>query len=181
MPLDPAFPKDRLAWMIQDSRPPVILTQSWLVPALPDHQARVVCLDDEWDTDAPEAAEDPGGQVGPENLAYVIYTSGSTGKPKGVQVPHRSLVNFLESMRGKPGLGEKRHCSRSLTLSFDIAFLELFLPLVTGARVVIADREAAADGNQLGELIDRCRGHRYAGDACNLAASFDTGWKGAKD
>jgi amino acid adenylation domain-containing protein len=180
VPLDPAFPKDRIAWMIEDSRPPVLLTQSWLVPGLPDHPASVVCLDDGWEADGLEAAEDPDGQAGPDNLAYVIYTSGSTGKPKGVQVPHRALVNFLQSMQGEPGLGERATLLAVTTLSFDIAFLELFLPLVTGALVVIASREASADGIQLAELIDRCQATVMQATPATWRLLFDTGWKGRK-
>ncbi len=180
VPLDPAFPKDRIAWMIEDSRPPLLLTQSWLAPGLPAHQAHLVCLDDDWEAAAPVVAEGPDGGARPENLAYVIYTSGSTGKPKGVQIPHRSLVNFLQSMRGEPGLGENATLLAVTTLSFDIAALELFLPLVTGALVVIASREAAADGIQLAELIDRSGATVMQATPATWRLLFDTGWKGRK-
>ena len=84
----------------------------------------------------------------PEQLAYVIYTSGSTGRPKGVEIPHRALVNFLWTMRERPGLGAEDVLVAVTTLSFDIAGLELYLPLIVGGRVVIApatdlDRSAA--------------------------------------
>ena len=179
-PLDPAFPKDRISWMIEDSQPLMVLTQSWLVPGLPDHRARMLCLDDDWGADATEPANAPSGLVGPDNLAYIIYTSGSTGKPKGVQISHRSVVNFLESMRSEPGLGEKATLLAVTTLSFDIAVLELFLPLVTGASVVIASREAASDGIQLAELIDRSGATVMQATPATWRLLIDTGWKGRK-
>src|SRR5437764_396669 len=91
----------------------------------------------------------------PENLDYVIVTSGSSGKPKGVQIEHRSVVNFLESMRREPGLSAEDVLVAVTTLSFDIAGLELFLPLTTGARVVLASRETASDGPDLARLLER--------------------------
>ena len=87
------------------------------------------------------------------HLAYVIYTSGSTGRPKGVQIPHRAVVNFLLSMRQQPGLSAQDILLAITTLSFDIAALELFLPLIVGARVIVASREAAADGAALAETL----------------------------
>src|SRR5262249_28680070 len=104
VPLDPDFPPDRLAFMLEDSRVPVLLTQRSLLPRLPATGARVVCLDDL--PDAPPAAA-PACEASPGHLAYVIYTSGSTGKPKGVQISHAAVVNFLTSMRREPGLTER--------------------------------------------------------------------------
>jgi amino acid adenylation domain-containing protein len=91
--------------------------------------------------------------VNPDNAAYVIYTSGSTGRPKGVAVPHRAVVNFLESMRAAPGLSAGDTLLAVTTLSFDIAALELLLPLTTGARVALADRETASDGTRLRQAL----------------------------
>jgi amino acid adenylation domain-containing protein/thioester reductase-like protein len=90
----------------------------------------------------------------PEDLAYIIYTSGSTGRPKGVQITHRSAVNFLTSMQREPGLDANDHLLAVTTLSFDIALLELLLPLISGAQVTIASREAAMDGALLQQLLD---------------------------
>ena len=83
-------------------------------------------------------------------MAYVLYTSGSTGKPKGVEVTHRSLVNFLTSMACVPGLSKADTLLAITTLAFDIAGLELFLPLMVGARVVIASSQEVRDGTKLG-------------------------------
>jgi amino acid adenylation domain-containing protein len=153
IPLDPAYPRERLAFMLADSQSPVLLTQKHLLESLPEHSAQVVCLDTVWDAATEPPAEPPASAVRPDNLAYVIYTSGSTGNPKGVQIPHGAVVNFLTSMQQQPGL--KRHdvLLSVTTLSFDIAVLELFLPLITGACTVLVSRETAADGVQLAAQI----------------------------
>ena len=94
------------------------------------------------------------GKPSPDSLAYVLYTSGSTGRPKGVQIPQRAVVNLLTSMRREPGLVPEDTFLAVTTLAFDIAALELFLPLTTGACVVIATHEVAADGRRLARLLE---------------------------
>ncbi|HEY9832541.1 MAG TPA: amino acid adenylation domain-containing protein [Stenomitos sp.] len=149
IPLDPAYPPDRLAFMLEDSQVSVLLTQEKWVAALPKHRAKVVCLDADGEG-IRQASDHPcTNTTTPENLAYIIYTSGSTGKPKGVQIPHRALVNFLTAMRQTTGLNERDILLSVTTLSFDIAALELYLPLIVGACTVIVSREVAADGSQL--------------------------------
>jgi amino acid adenylation domain-containing protein len=155
VPLDPAYPKDRLAFMVEDSRMPVVVTESALAADLPLGGARTLLLD----TAAGEIAGRDGSDIGPEagegpeDVAYVIYTSGSTGTPKGVQVPHRAVVNFLASVREEPGMGQSDVLAAVTTLSFDIAVLELLLPLTVGARIALASREVAGDGPQLAALL----------------------------
>lgn len=153
VPIEPSYPKTRIAGMLQDAKPAVIVTQSSILADVPTSDAHVVCLDrigDELDRQPPEPLTD--GPV-PDGLAYVIYTSGSTGTPKGVQVSHRPLVNFLNAMRREPGLTNRDTLLAVTTISFDIAGLELYLPLVVGARVAIADRETAMDPQRLGAAI----------------------------
>ncbi len=154
VPIDPAYPVERQTYMLENSLAPVILTQEELRGSLPVGDAHVVCLDSDWPAIAqrPSTAPDPAGD--PERLAYVIYTSGSTGNPKGVQIPHRALVNFLTTMKERPGLTAQDVLVAVTTLSFDIAGLELYLPLITGARVVIAPSETAEDPRALAELLD---------------------------
>ncbi len=154
VPIDPEYPKERLAHMFADARVPVLVTQEALLERLPEHGARVVAVDRDAAAIAAESAEPVTGGAGPENLAYVIYTSGSTGKPKGVQIPHAAVVNFLNSMRRKPGLTSEDTLLAVTTLSFDIAGLELYLPLVVGARLVLASRETTQAGEALRELIE---------------------------
>ncbi|MEK7953722.1 non-ribosomal peptide synthetase/type I polyketide synthase [Luteolibacter soli] len=151
VPMDPAFPAERLAFMVEDAHMPVILSQTSLHKELPTSQAQVILVD--------EVTGDGTGftsvECDPEDLAYVIFTSGSTGRPKGVRLPHRAVVNFLNSMRREPGLTPADVLLAVTTLSFDIAGLEIFLPLTTGAEVVIATRDTTIDGNRLAETIAR--------------------------
>jgi amino acid adenylation domain-containing protein len=178
VPMDPAFPKDRLAYMLEDSAAPLILTQAALAAELPAHPAEVLLLDGGWDSER-QPASAPAA-VGPEDLAYVIYTSGSTGKPKGVQVRHAAVVNFLESMRREPGLTPRDVVPALTTLSFDIAALELFLPLVVGARVEIVDRQTASNGEALAALLERSAATVVQATPATWRMLLNAGWKGAK-
>src|SRR5262249_51917161 len=135
VPLDPHFPADRLAFMIADAKAPVLITEERLCGALPDAAARVVCVDSDRAAIEEECDANLAGDPHPTNLAYVIYTSGSTGRPKGVQVPHAALANLLASMRQILGITARDALLAVTTLSFDIAALELFLPLIVGGRV----------------------------------------------
>jgi amino acid adenylation domain-containing protein len=149
VPLDPAYPRERVSYMLQDSGTTILLTQQALLGTLPEPAPRVVCVDARSSEAGAARDVDPPRTVGPDDLAYVIYTSGSTGRPKGVQVTHRGLVNFLSSMRRQPGVSERDTLLSVTTLSFDIAGLELYLPLIAGGRVVLASRDEAADGQML--------------------------------
>lgn len=153
VPLDPAYPRDRLALMIEDSQLPLLLTQRALCDQFSEQQVQIVCMDSDWEAIAQQPADNPNSGVGPANLAYTIYTSGSTGKPKGVQLCHHTVVNFLNSMRHQPGLTDQDVLLAVTTISFDIAVLELYLPLMVGARAVIASREVAADAARLSDLL----------------------------
>ncbi len=154
VPLDPAYPRSRLELLVADSGLTVLLTQSPLVPQLPELAGgQVVCLDQIARQLAQQPTTAPQLTTHPEQLAYVIYTSGSTGTPKGVQIEHRQLVNFLQSFADEPGLASSDVLLAVTTISFDIAGLELFLPLFVGARVVVASRDDAADGERIAALI----------------------------
>lgn len=151
VPIDPHYPPDRIEYMVTDANIQVLLTQQSLVPQLPQ-VPQLVCLDRDWDqnTQAPVAAP---AQISPDQIAYVIYTSGSTGKPKGVEVRHRGVVNFLTAMQREPGITATDILLSVTTLSFDIAVLELFLPLTVGARVVLVSRADTMDGHKLAATI----------------------------
>ena len=174
LPLDPGFPPARLAMITEDAQPLVFLTQRSLLPMLPETAARMVLCDD----DASGAPADgipsiPGIPAFPGNLetpAYVLYTSGSTGRPKGVEVPHRAIVNLLSSMQADPGFGADDALLAVTTIAFDIATLELFLPLVSGGRVILASREAAGDPLQLLDLMNRSR--------CTIMQATPATWRG---
>jgi amino acid adenylation domain-containing protein len=153
VPLDPAYPQERLSFMLSDSQAKVLLTQQRLLERLPEHQAYVICLDTDWETINQQSKENPVSSTTSRDLAYVIYTSGSTGKPKGVQILHGAVVNFLKSMEREPGLTKSDVLLAITTLSFDIAALELYLPLIVGALLVLVSREVATDGKQLMEQL----------------------------
>lgn len=157
VPLDPALPAGRLAHILDDARAPLLLisaaTRSLIESA--GIEARLLSIDDSLAPGPREVAIDRLPAAVAAEVAYVMYTSGSTGRPKGVQVTHGSLVNFLESMRVEPGLGEGDVWLAVTTYSFDISMLELFLPLLVRARLVLARREAAADPELLAGEIER--------------------------
>jgi amino acid adenylation domain-containing protein len=176
VPLDPAYPQDRLAYMLEDSGAQVLVTQQALSGSLGGDRLRVVCVDGDWG--AVEAGAVKVGALGPEDIAYVIYTSGSTGKPKGVAVTHRSLVNLLESMGDEPGLGESDVLLSVTTLSFDIAGLELYLPLLKGARLVLLTRDEAGDGRILRERLAATGATVLQATPATWRLLLESGWAG---
>jgi amino acid adenylation domain-containing protein len=181
VPLDPAFPPDRLAYMLEDSGTPVLLTQSWLVPSLPEHRAEVLCLDSVPVPVPDENRERERERDSATDLAYVIYTSGSTGRPKGVMIPHAAVVNLLESMRRQPGMTVNDTLVAVTTLSFDIAALELFLPLTCGGRLVVASRERATNPDYLTDLADRSRATVMQATPATWRLLLNLGWTGKKN
>jgi surfactin family lipopeptide synthetase A len=181
LPLDPHYPADRLAFMLEDSGAAVLLTHRRLLPTLPEHRATVICLDDDWmsaGADADGSGTDVAPQGSVDDLAYLLYTSGSTGKPKGVQVQHRAVVNLLTSMARQPGMGPSDTVVAVTTYAFDIAVVELWLPLVTGARTVIAPREVASDGRRLAMLISDAGATVMQATPSGWQLLIDSGWKG---
>jgi amino acid adenylation domain-containing protein len=175
VPLDPAYPEDRLRFMLTDGRVRVLVTQPALRSQLPQHEATVVVLE----ADGLEAsATEPLAQVRPADLAYVIYTSGSTGRPKGVQIPHGAVVNFLHAMGREPGLAASDVLLSVTTLSFDIAVLELLLPLVVGARVEIVSSEVAADGFLLAEALRASGATVMQATPATWRMLVEAGWPG---
>ncbi len=157
LPLDPEYPQDRLRYIIDDSQAPLLLTTVDLREMFPEFSGDIICLDAPSDAEAIEqqSGENPVPLAGLAATAYTLYTSGSTGKPKGVQITHRNVINFLATMRELPGICPDDTLLAVTTLSFDIAGLELYLPLVTGARVLLASRDQARDANSLMRLMER--------------------------
>jgi amino acid adenylation domain-containing protein len=178
IPLDPDHPRDRLALMLEDARVPIVLTRQDLVRSLASTSAESICLDADWDAIA-AAGDGPLPRVAdPAQLAYTIFTSGSTGRPKGVMIPHRAVVNFLHSMAHEPSMSEDDVLLAVTTLSFDIAGLEIFLPLSVGARVVIADRATATDGNLLAARIASSGATVMQATPSTWRMLLDAGWGG---
>nr|WP_282440273.1 non-ribosomal peptide synthetase [Brasilonema sp. UFV-L1] len=149
VPLDPNYPLERLSYMLADSGVEMLLTHRSLLESLPSHTAQVVCLDSDWGAIEQHQKDNLDVGVCSDNLAYVIYTSGSTGLPKGVQICHYSVVNFLNSMSHFLRLTQEDTFSAVTTISFDIAALELYLPLMVGAKVIVVPREIATNGDLL--------------------------------
>jgi amino acid adenylation domain-containing protein len=147
VPLDPVFPKPRLQAILRDAEIPVLITQKHLVADIPvEPWQHVVCLDGDW---AEHCSPSPGNlqrRTTPDDLAYVLYTSGSTGTPKGIPITHRSVVNFLESMQREMRLTRADRVLAVTTINFDMAVLEIYLPLMVGASVCLVDRHTVVDG-----------------------------------
>ncbi|MHC5747807.1 MAG: non-ribosomal peptide synthetase, partial [Nostoc sp.] len=155
IPLDPSYPKERLAYMLEDSQPSVLLTQQYLVESLPTHKAKVVCIDSDWRVIANKNTENPTCNITCDNLAYVIYTSGSTGKPKGAMNTHRGICNRLLWMQDAYELTTADIVLQKTPFSFDVSVWEFFWPLLTGARLVVAQPEGHRDTNYLVNLISQ--------------------------
>jgi amino acid adenylation domain-containing protein len=168
VPLDPDYPRERLKYMMDQAGIRLLVSQESLLGKLPERDLDRVLLDRD---SAAIAAAAPGEMpaLRPDLRMYVIFTSGSTGLPKGVQIPHRSVMNFLQSMSERPGFTAENRLLAVTTLSFDIAVLELYLPLVRGGTVVIATREQAGDGGQLRALIER--------ESVNVLQATPTTWR----
>ncbi|MEA2603267.1 MAG: hypothetical protein QOF89_4259 [Acidobacteriota bacterium] len=181
VPLDPEYPQERLTYMLEESRAPVLLTQERLLARLPASGVRAVAVDRDAALIAAESADPVESGVEPQNVAYVIYTSGSTGRPKGVQIPHAAVVNFLSSMSKQPGLTSADTLLAVTTLSFDIAGLELYLPLVVGARLVLASRETAQAGEELAALMARCGVTAMQATPATWRLLLAAGWTGSRD
>jgi len=145
LPLDPSYPAERLAFILNDAQIPVVLTQQRLLTKLPKHEEHLVCLDTEWHVIAEEPTHNPTWEVRGDNLGYIIYTSGSTGQPKGVMIPHRGLANYLNwstwAYRVADGSGAPVHSS----IGFDLTITSLFPPLIAGKRVVLVDEAGAME------------------------------------
>jgi amino acid adenylation domain-containing protein len=176
VPIDPAYPAQRQEYMLTHSQASVVVTQQALCGQLPLGDASVVCLDSDSSKIAAMPDEAPVIACDPAQLAYVIYTSGSTGKPKGVQISHRALVNFLLTMRQEPGLTASDVLVAVTTLSFDIAGLELYLPLITRARVVIAPAETSSDPRALAELLQQSGATVMQATPTTWRLLVDSGW-----
>lgn len=155
IPLDPEYPQDRIQYMLENSCAALVVTQSSVLkivelPAI----TNPIQIDVDQHLISEQLVSNPNVKMSKDDLAYIIYTSGSTGKPKGVMVHHGAATNFLMSMAEEPGLTSEDTLLAVTTLSFDIAVLELYLPLSQGATVVIATTDEATDSEDLMGLIE---------------------------
>ena len=175
LPLDPGLPEARLRAMIEDARPAALLAGPGRGDCLPGGNLPV------WELDGATGALPPDPAGAPDALAYVLYTSGSTGKPKGVEVTHRGLANLLSSMAVEPGCGAEDVLLAVTPLTFDIAALELFLPLTVGGTVVLADRDTARDPLRLAALVEASRCTIMQATPATWRALLESGWRGRAD
>jgi amino acid adenylation domain-containing protein len=176
VPLDAEFPAARLAYMLENAGIRVLVAERSTGGRIPAGDRQVVWLDDLSGAPLPDIA--PDCSAGPEDRAYVIYTSGSTGLPKGVEVLHRNVVNFLNAMRERPGIASNDILVAVTTPSFDIAALELLLPLTVGGCVVIAPSDVVRDGSRLARLVDESAATVMQATPATWRAMLDAGWSG---
>ncbi len=153
VPLDPEYPVQRLRFMLEDSEAKILLSQSHLIEQLSISADKIICLDKNWEQIEAYSDDNPLHRSGSKTLAYVMYTSGSTGKPKGVMIEHKALVNFLTDMQNRIQLKPSDNVLAITSLSFDIAALELYLPLLNGSRMTMVNQKIAANGEQLIQKI----------------------------
>jgi len=156
IPLDPSYPKERLQWVLTDSRPAAVLTNARLqasVAALEDYPELII-IDDPGFDDSPETQQNPAvSGLSSTMIAYIIYTSGSTGRPKDVIVEQGSVINLLQCIGERLSISHEDRWLAVTTIAFDIAGLELYLPLITGACVVLCPRDIANDPMALAKLL----------------------------
>ncbi|GAX38392.1 non-ribosomal peptide synthetase [Nodularia sp. NIES-3585] len=145
LPLDPTYPNERLASMLEEAKVCLLLTQEQLLPKLSKYPGKVVCLDTDWQEIAYASIENPICHVNAQNLAYVIYTSGSTGKPKGVCCSHHSVINLLADIQSRQPLAASTHCSLWTNLAFDVSVYEIFSALFCGGTLHIVPEDIRAD------------------------------------
>ena len=175
-PQDPSLPQDRLAFMWQDTRVSVLLSQKRLTETLPPFAGKVVCLDRDWEQISKESDADFESGAIAENLAYVIYTSGSTGRPKGVQIPHSNVVNVITYVRKALGFSERDISPLVANICFDISVMELLLPLVVGARLVVVSAQVAVDGERTGRLLSSCGATMIDATPATWRLLLQAGW-----
>jgi amino acid adenylation domain-containing protein len=178
VPIDTANPKERINSILADARPAIVLTTTAVRSELPETAARLIAVDREWPTIATHSAENSASDGGLDALAYVIYTSGSTGKPKGVQLEHRSVTNFLCSMQREPGITPDDILLAITTIGFDIAGLEIFLPLISGARVHVASRAAGQDAYRLQDVLRQSHATIMQATPATWRMLVESGWPG---
>jgi amino acid adenylation domain-containing protein len=179
LPLDPIYPKARLSLILEDAKPVLLVSESEMSGNLPETKARIVHLNDK-EKFSSESSENLGNGNS-NNNAYILYTSGSTGKPKGVQIRQHSVVNLLLSMRKSLRVTARDILLAVTTISFDIAELEIFLPLISGAKLVIATEEEAMNVDLLKNKIEETEATIFQATPVTFRMLLLSGWDGKKD
>ncbi|AOS96478.1 Linear gramicidin synthase subunit D [Microbulbifer aggregans] len=178
VPLDPHFPAERLSYMLEDSGAGFLITAAALRDRFSDFSGEVLQPPEPDEVLARDRCRNLQPLAGGNDLAYVIYTSGSTGRPKGVEITHRSLVNFLCAMQKEPSFSADDRLLAVTTLCFDIAMLEIFLPLISGGSVVIQDRRGCMDPQKIREAIEKHNISVMQATPATWRMLLDFGWQG---
>ncbi|MTI47956.1 MAG: amino acid adenylation domain-containing protein [Firmicutes bacterium] len=181
VPMDPTYPKERLFYMLEDSEMKFLITENTYLDWLNEAKVEIACIDSDKAIILEESKENLPITEDSDGQAYVIYTSGSTGNPKGVQISHRNLVNFLSSMKIEPGITDKDTLLAVTSFSFDISGLEMYLPLITGAKLVLASSDIVADSTKLAEYIEECEATVMQATPVTWRMLLDVGWKNKRD
>lgn len=175
LPIDPELPPERVEFMLEDSNAKLLISESKFENKF-NIEVKKIILEDILPT-LTEYDIDFENHVKESNLAYIIYTSGSTGKPKGVQIEHKSLSNMLLSTMNEPGIHKEDAFLSAATISFDIIGLELFSPLITGAKIVLASQEVSKDGTKLLNLIEEKNVTIVQGTPSAWHLLLNSGWQ----
>lgn len=179
IPMDPGYPPDRLALMLEDAEAPVLVFQGQETDLFPHYRGQRVDLDALWEIILLQSAENLPNITTPDNLIYIIYTSGSTGKPKGVMIPHRGFVNLMTAMAAVPGLSEGDRFLSPTSISFDMVGPELYLPLMCGAEVHMVSRAVATDGKRMAEVLRTAKATAMQATPATWRLLIQSGWEGS--
>ena len=177
VPLDPTYPIERIRMILEDAQPNLLLTKKSLLAGLVVESIQIVCLDDEESGLGGRSNQAPDRTSTANDLAYVIFTSGSTGRPKGVEIEHRSVVNLLQFISLTPGFTNQDTMLAVATICFDISVAELFLPLVTGGRLVVAHQRTVSDGEKLRSLLESSKVTFMLPTPVTWRMLLEAGWK----
>jgi amino acid adenylation domain-containing protein len=182
VPIDPAFPAERIGHMIDDAQPKLVVVEAITKKALSFWRGPCLSIDEmrakASNADSKTFGSNLGVEVEADDLAYLIYTSGSTGKPKGVEISHGALCNLLCAMKREPGCTGTDRLLAVTTISFDIAALELFVPLLSGAMTVVARTHESKDPSALMALMQRYAITMMQGTPSTWQMMLDAGWRG---
>ena len=154
LPLDPSYPKERIAAILQDAQPQILLTEQQMLGKLPEYVGKIICIDSDWRLIREKSQENPSQQSASENLAYTIYTSGSTGKPKGVMIEHHSLVNFTEWAKGEYAIRPGDRILQFASFSFDASAEEIYPCLTSGATLILRNETMLTS---ISTFLETCR------------------------
>src|SRR6185369_11177087 len=180
LPLDTSYPAGRLAVMLEDAKAEAVITREESLRLIPATGMNLICLDREREQIEQEGVQNPVTPGTPGNRAYTIFTSGSTGRPKGVEITRSNLENFLRGMMEWFPMDESDVFAAISTICFDISYLELFVPLLSGARLLVVSRETALDGDQLAHTLEKYGATIMEATPTSWRMLIESGWRGQK-